>query len=52
MPLHTNGSDNDMRSHVTRKNVSGSTRSDRGRDYRDGIEATDEEEPANATAAA
>jgi hypothetical protein len=35
IPLHTNGSENDIRCHVTRRKVSGGTRSDRGRDARD-----------------
>ena len=35
IPLHTNGSENDIRCHVTRRKVSGGTRSDRGRDSRD-----------------
>ncbi len=35
IPLHTNGSENDIRSHVTRRKVSAGTRSDRGRDCRD-----------------
>jgi Transposase IS66 family len=35
IPLHTNGSENDIRCHVTRRQVSGGTRSDRGRDCRD-----------------
>jgi hypothetical protein len=35
IPLHTNGSENDIRSHVTRRKVSGGTRSDAGRDCRD-----------------
>jgi hypothetical protein len=35
IPLHTNGSENDIRCHVTRRKVSGGTRSDRGRDCRD-----------------
>ena len=34
-PLHTNGSENDIRTHVTRRKVSGGTRSDIGRDCRD-----------------
>ena len=34
-PLHTNGSERDIRSHVTRRKVSGGTRSDAGRDCRD-----------------
>ena len=34
-PLHTNGSESDIRSHVTRRKVSGGTRSDLGRDCRD-----------------
>jgi Transposase IS66 family len=34
-PLHTNGSENDIRCHVTRRKVSGGTRSDVGRDCRD-----------------
>src|SRR5713226_8271756 len=35
IPLHTNGSENDIRCHVTRRKVSGGTRSDPGRDCRD-----------------
>ena len=35
VPLHTNGSENDIRTHVTRRKVSGGTRSDAGRDCRD-----------------
>jgi hypothetical protein len=35
IPLHTNGSENDIRCHVTRRKVSGGTRSDRGRECRD-----------------
>jgi len=35
VPLHTNGSENDIRAHVTRRKVSGGTRSDAGRDCRD-----------------
>jgi Transposase IS66 family len=35
IPLHTNGSENDIRCHVTRRKVSGGTRSDCGRDARD-----------------
>ena len=35
IPLHTNGSENDIRSHVTRRKVSAGTRSDVGRDCRD-----------------
>jgi hypothetical protein len=35
IPLHTNGSENDIRSHVTKRKVSGGTRSDTGRDCRD-----------------
>jgi len=35
IPLHTNGSENDVRCHVTRRRVSGGTRSDVGRDCRD-----------------
>ena len=35
VPLHTNGSENDIRCHVTRLKVSGGTRSDVGRDCRD-----------------
>jgi hypothetical protein len=37
IPLHTNGSENDVRSQVTRRKVSGGTRSDVGRDCRDGF---------------
>src|SRR5262249_16386992 len=35
IPLHTNGSENDIRGHVTRRKLSGGTRSDLGRDCRD-----------------
>ena len=35
IPLHTNGSENDIRAQVTRRKVSGGTRSDPGRDCRD-----------------
>jgi len=35
IPLHTNGSENDIGCHVTRRKVSGGTRSDSGRDCRD-----------------
>jgi Transposase IS66 family len=35
IPLNTNGSENDIRSHVTKSKVSGGTRSDDGRDCRD-----------------
>jgi hypothetical protein len=34
IPLHTNGSENDIRAQVTRRKVSGGTRSDTGRDCR------------------
>ncbi len=33
--LNTNGSENDIRSHVTKRKISGGTRSDAGRDCRD-----------------
>jgi hypothetical protein len=35
IPLHTNGSENDIRCHVTRRKVSAGTQSDIGRDCRD-----------------
>lgn len=35
IPLHTNGSENDIRAQVTRRKVSGGTRSGMGRDCRD-----------------
>jgi hypothetical protein len=35
IPLHTNGSERDIRCHVTKRKVSGGTRSDVGRDCRD-----------------
>ena len=34
-PLNTNQSENDIRAHVTRREISGTTRSDKGRDCRD-----------------
>jgi hypothetical protein len=37
IPLHTNGSENDIRCQVTKRKVSGGTRSDVGRDCRDGF---------------
>jgi hypothetical protein len=37
IPLHTNGSENDIRAQVTRRKVSGGTRSDAGRAARDGF---------------
>ncbi len=36
LPLHTNGSEQDIRAQVTRRKISGGTRSDRGRRARDG----------------
>src|SRR6202043_2280370 len=36
-PLHTNGSENDIRCYVTRRKVSAGTRSDGGRDCRDAL---------------
>ena len=35
IPLHTNGSENDIRAQVTKRKVTGGTRSDMGRDCRD-----------------
>ena len=35
IPLHTNGSENDVRCHVTKRKVSGGTWSDQGRQARD-----------------
>jgi hypothetical protein len=35
IPLHTNGSENDIRCHVTRRKISAGTRSEIGRDCRD-----------------
>ncbi|MCP4645176.1 MAG: transposase [bacterium] len=35
IPLHTNGTENDVRAQVTRRKVSGTTRSEAGRDCRD-----------------
>lgn len=35
IPLHTNGSENDIRCQVTKRRISGGTRSDAGRDGRD-----------------
>ena len=35
IPLHTNGSERDIRCHVTKRKISGGTRSDAGRDCRD-----------------
>jgi len=37
IPLHTNGSENDIRCQVTRRKISGTTRSDDGRDGRDAL---------------
>ena len=35
IPLHTNGSENDIHCHVTKRQVSGGTKTDIGRDCRD-----------------
>ena len=35
IPLHTNGSERDIRCHVIKRKISGGTRSDTGRDCRD-----------------
>ena len=35
IPLHTNGSENDIRAHVTKRKISGGTKSDPGRVARD-----------------
>ena len=35
IPLHTNGSENDIRAHVTKRKISGGTRSEAGRVARD-----------------
>ena len=37
IPLHTNGSENDVRRQVTKRKISGGTRSDLGRDGRDAL---------------
>ena len=37
IPLHTNGSENDIRCQVTRRKISAGTRSDAGRDSRDAL---------------
>ena len=42
IPLHTNGSENDIRCQVTKRKVSGGTRSDIGRDCRDAFLALNE----------
>jgi len=42
IPLHTNGSENDIRCQVTRRVISGGTRSDIGRDCR-GLSRADED---------
>ena len=39
IPLHTNGSENDIRCQVTRRKISGGTRSETGRDCRDASSA-------------
>jgi hypothetical protein len=35
IPLHTNGSENDIRCQVTKRQISGGTKTDTGRDCRD-----------------
>jgi len=35
IPLHTNGSENDLRAHVTKRKISGGTQSEAGRVARD-----------------
>ena len=41
IPLHTNGSENDIRCQVTRRKISGGTRSETGRDCRDAFLANE-----------
>jgi hypothetical protein len=41
LPLHTNGSENDIRCQVTRRKISAGTRSDIGRDCRDAFLSLD-----------
>lgn len=41
IPLHTNGSENDIRCHVTRRKISAGTRSETGRDCRDAFLSLD-----------
>lgn len=41
IPLHTNGSENDIRCQVTKRKISGGTRSDAGRDCRDAFLSLD-----------
>ena len=43
IPLHTNGSENDIRCQVTRRKISGGTRSETGRDCRDALPRLDED---------
>ena len=43
IPLHTNGSENDIRCYVTRRKVSAGTRSDAGRDCRDAFLSLDQD---------
>src|SRR5258708_16635294 len=45
IPLHTNGSENDIRCHVTKRKVSGGPRSDVGRDCRDAFLALKKTRP-------
>lgn len=39
IPLHTNGSGNDIRGHGTRRKISARTRSESGRDCRDAFQS-------------
>jgi hypothetical protein len=48
IPLHTNGSENDIRCQVTRRKISGGTRSDTGRDCRDAFLSS--QRPARSSA--
>jgi hypothetical protein len=47
IPLHTNRSENDIRCHVTKREVSGGTRSDLGRDCRDASSASPRPAPSS-----
>jgi hypothetical protein len=50
IPLHTNGSENDIRCQVARRKITGGTRSVAGRDCRDAFAASARPAPTSASA--
>ena len=49
IPLHTNGSERDIRCHVIKRKISGGTRSDAGRECRDAFLGLSQNRPNSAS---